>query len=1028
MSDNPIRYRDLIEPDDSIITAVEQLTELNKQLSSLQKKTKKGATELEIQLKQTNTVTEEGREIVRKAATEADRLAAEQKKVTAAMGETAMRITELKKQQHDHNTINKLTARLNNSLEGSYDHLSAQYSLNKIKLNAMTEEYRKNTKEGQLLEQTTYNIYQKMKMLQESTGKHTLSVGDYEKSTRGLNMAMAQVLREAPAAAISANTFFLAISNNLPILSDQIQALIVQNKALAAQGLKTKSVFGSVLKTFVSWNALMSIGVTLLTFFGGDIVKFIGNMVKSTSVTTAAKDALAKYNEALRTGSKEAQKDLVHIKLLYNGSQDMTKSYNDRIAAVKALKKEYPKYFENFTDEEILAGKAASKYNELAKAILNSAKARAAEEKLIELSKQQLEVETKIQDNNLEQRKLLSQGAREAAESIDAVTRKYGSNSQMVQVAIAQNGKLALAWANSKQKAEDLQKESDKLGKTMEELAKRVDIGALSSDPTKDKKKDKEPKDRTQRINEKNLDILKKYYESENKLQTDSFRKRSQAILNQTKAENESLKNKLETDKDLTEESRRLINIIIANNVKAGMKQIEELGKEEQLAMLNNEKAALQLRLEATTKNTQAEFDVKMALLENQRKQEIVKNSQLQESMRQSEAEINAKYDKQRMDQSRSFNVQMSLSQFDAMAELQESEFNLIKRSEDEKTLYRMKAEKERWQKILQLNSINGKALTAIERKTIQNMLSTLTREINQQTSKNKTKDIYSLLGIKLDDESKNAINESVGFSIGKLNEILSAQSQIAQEMVNNAQKEVDAAKSRLDAEIEARNNGYANNVESAQKELALAKKNQAKAIAEQRKAQKAQEAINTLKQTSDLITASAGIWAALKLPWLAIPAISLMWATFAASKIKASQLTRTQAQSQTYGEGGLEILSGGSHKSGNDIPIGHMPDGRERRAEGGEALAIINKKNTRKYRDILPKIVNTLNNGSFERAFLGAYSTEGLSVSYTGVSADMGRVESILSDIKEQGDRRFYQGKNGELIEIRGNVKIIHK
>lgn len=129
--------------------------------------------------------------------------------------------------------------------------------------------------------------------------------------------------------------------------------------------------------------------------FGGDIVKFIGNMVKSTSATTAAKDALAKYNEALRAGSKEAQKDLVHIKLLYNGSQDMTKSYNDRIAAVKALKKEYPKYFENFTDEEILAGKAASKYNELAKAILNSAKARAAEEKLIELSKQQLEVETK---------------------------------------------------------------------------------------------------------------------------------------------------------------------------------------------------------------------------------------------------------------------------------------------------------------------------------------------------------------------------------------------------------------------------------------------------------------------------------------------------------------------------------------------------------------------------------------------------------------------------------------------------------
>ena len=90
------------------------------------------------------------------------------------------------------------------------------------------------------------------------------------------------------------------------------------------------------------------------------------------------------------------------------------------------------------------------------------------------------------------------------------------------------------------------------------------------------------------------------------------------------------------------------------------------------------------------------------------------------------------------------------------------------------------------------------------------------------------------------------------------------------------------------------------------------------------------------------------------------------MWGSFAIAKVKAHQVTK---KSQQYGEGGLEILNGGSHASGNDIPIGMTKDGKQRKAEGGEALAIISKSKTRKYKTILPDIVKSLNKGFLKKS-----------------------------------------------------------
>lgn len=125
------------------------------------------------------------------------------------MSDTAKQIAELKEQQREAQNIAKLTAKLNNSEAGSYNALSAQYSLNKIQLNKLSQEYRENTKAGQQFVKETEEIYAKMKQLQEATGKYTLNVGNYKSAWDGLGVSAQQLVRELPSLAVSANTFSL---------------------------------------------------------------------------------------------------------------------------------------------------------------------------------------------------------------------------------------------------------------------------------------------------------------------------------------------------------------------------------------------------------------------------------------------------------------------------------------------------------------------------------------------------------------------------------------------------------------------------------------------------------------------------------------------------------------------------------------------------------------------------------------------------------------------------------------------------
>jgi hypothetical protein len=303
--------------------------------------------------------------------------------------------------------------------------------------------------------------------------------------------------------------------------------------------------------------------------------------------------------------------------------------------------------------------------------------------------------------------------------------------------------------------------------------------------------------------------------------------------------------------------------------------------------------------------------------------------------------------------------------------------------------------------------------------------IETIKQEINSLAKEQQERgtDIYSLFGLKLNDDTKAGINTSLQYAMDALNTYVDEWVSAADRKVEAADREVDSAQNVLNAELAARASGYANNVIMAQKELDLAKRNQEKALREQQKAQRAQAAMQTIQQAGNLVSASALIWAQLGFPW-AIPALAVMWGSFAASKIKAAQVTR-QGATEAYGEGTVELLSGGSHQSGNDVDLGRKADGTRRRAEGGEFFAVINKRNSRKYRKYIPSVINSLNNGTFESKYLNAYQGgEGLIISVNNEPRDLRTITDDVREIKEQNRTRVYVDGTGNTVETYKNLK----
>lgn len=435
------------------------------------------------------------------------------------------------------------------------------------------------------------------------------------------------------------------------------------------------------------------------------------------------------------------------------------------------------------------------------------------------------------------------------------------------------------------------------------------------------------------------------------------------------------------------------------------------------------EKDGNEMVMKTLKDGSKEEFELRKKNLELERSTALMQDAMKPIAEQIGSKKINAMYDAE-LQKIEDEYTQHYLDLYDKEREYYDSEYDLLNKSEAQKTKYRLQAEKERLQKILELNEKMNNKMSDVEVATIQNQI----KKIDQEMAKTGYNDVYDMMGLSLNDEQKAAIDQSLQYATEALNTFMDAYVKAAEAKVALADKEVDSAKKVLENEIEARNQGYASDVATAQKELDLARKNQQKALEQQRKAQRAQALMDAATQASSLITATANIWKAFTGtgPWgvaAAIAATTLMWGSFAASKIKALQMT--SGGDEQYGEGTVELLAGGSHQSGNDVDLGRKKDGTRRRAEGGEFFAVINKRNSRRYRKEIPPLIRSLNNGTFGQKYLNAYKTDdGLIFNINGSSEELKSISNDVREIRKRNERKVYVDGQGNIVEQYRNVK----
>lgn len=894
---------------------------------------------------------------VEKLKAKYDELNERYRKNDLAIEQYKARIAELQQQMKA-----EAKAQLENSQNArqaaeSYNRLAALYTKLKIELNKYSQEEISNNKVLLDKQKQAEATMEKMKALQAATGRHTLDVGNYSKALNGLGFVTQQIVREAPSLATSFNQFFLAISNNIPIFTDAF-------KRVKEEMGSTRIALMQTLKSLFSWQTAMVLGLTLLSKFGNEIIKWAGSVLGFGKAFDAAAEGLKAYNETMSKVSGQMAESSAELEIYIYVLENGNKTEAEQAEIVQLVNEKYARQIEylglNITDTQSLIDAK----DKLINVLVREAEARGVLNKITELSGKIAERETSEEYADLVNK------AEEAQRQLNSALQT--TNFQIIGFwqdrLISANASLA-----------DYNKETevliDHLGR-LRDKALDINWGTLLGGDGGGGKGGKSVRNR-------DLEFIRAAQDAALEATQESIFKETEAIRLEYTRRIEDLRTYLAEQRKLKEDEREITvagETAILNQIKSLHLVMDKEIADAWFEMLSSQVGDL-------TRTLDAETDAFAKALDDMDRKAL--KSSLGKTVfgdKSAEKALQLKYQQRQSE--------IRLSTFgDKDAQKTQLRGAEIEYKEGLLELWQKDATKTTWE---------------IER--LRNEIALLKKEASDEGEmswfEKLEKKLEDKLGKKGLSKITRAVQQAASYVMEQFQTIAQARVDLANTMVEQSRRELDATKSTLDQEIEARNNGYANNVALAQQEYLEKQRINEQALAEQQAAVEAQERLNTVQQVVSLITASANIFSSLSsIPFgvgipIAIGLIATMFGAFAAAKVQASQLA-----AQTYGEGGTELLSGGSHQSGRDIPLGTMPDGRERRAEGGEYLAVINKRSSRRYGSVIPAVIDALNAGVFEQKYGNAFRGDaGIVVNVDG-STDA--IERFHEDMKKAMGRK---------------------
>lgn len=1045
----------------------------------------------------------------------------------------------------------------------SYDQLNAIYEANALELRKLSL--------SQKAQRDELTAYQQQIAALMTTMEAGISAGRggmqrLSKNFDGLSYSISQLLRETPAAAVSMDTFFLAISNNVPMVVDQIRKVIQANKQLRAAGTETVSVVKQIGKSLLSFNAIMMLVVTLFTSFGEDMLKWAKKLITGNNVIISTTKALKNLKKQIKETSdefgeglsilyrlqlqwknlrteaektkwiKNNQSEFSKLGIAINNITDAENVFVKNTAAViesmrlraiaaageQLATEEYKKAMQEGTSR----GALEADYKVHEQSVRGQVRAQYLQGQQIgskvwsrdENGRLRLQVATQTELNKLQESALAND--KERAKQAEEIAAAHEREQQYIQNGMLYT-KIALGYtqdvidvlnaagikpedqkgANNSGSGRGVRSLDEYIRNMSTTLIKKANDAAAKAieDGFEQRKAQIEANYQNelaelQKMYSKNDDILNKRGayakttltpEQRNQIET-ANKGISQILVNLEVAKNQELE-KLEREHNIQmnklaeERYQYILNLgnatadeqldlqkkILAAKKKAEIEAYQKRNQDDRIRDEDGNDIGLQLinqtyakkeedlvtkhmqdmyriivagldnELEAVQSNSDEELSILLKKLEAERKIALAENRLKPASEQVSESSINKAFDT-KVARTKGSHI---LEGFEQKQGLQKARFNSVEHTTTQIRRFELQQEKAMWEEKVKLAEAGMLNWSKVQIDEAKQMIASINAQLDKLPRKfdEILADIgeYGIGGTILkhlgfDNEAIDAFGTVFDAIKDNISSLIDAWNEAAQAAVDAADKQVEAAKSVLDAELEARNNGYANSVVMAQKELALSRKKREEAIKEKEKAQKAQLAIDTITQTSSLITATAQLWSSVGGvpiigPALAIAAIATMWGSFAAAKIKATQVA---SQSEQYGEGGLEFLEGGSHASGNDIDLGVENKRHKRmRAEGGEALAIISKKRTRQYRDILPGIIESLNKGTFEQAYMQSFAAPiGLQLASFSQPTDISKLERDVNHIKEELGYRYYSEPDRTIIKKGNLTRIIRK
>ena len=983
---NPIRYSDLVTPDNSITDLIAQLDALISKYDAARTKIQSDAAEVVKSLREVSGATKEQREAILQDTEASDKLVAQLRDVDSAQWKAKQAFEEAAAAKKQSAQVDKLVTQILTSEEGSYNRLSAQYRLNKIRLNELSEAERKSTESGRKLEAETKAIYEEMNRLQKATGKSQLQVGQYERSLGsliGVKTQYIEVLTDSTKRSELFHGVLNLLKSPIAILIGVVGGLTAAFKLWIASAHETQTTGDALDRDMAGWSATWDLFKKSVASV--DFSLFIRGAIDAMNAGRELKRVLDETFE--RTNSTRLLKASMSVEnaALEEAARNSKLSYEERLAAAD-------KYLENMKP----------------------------------IYEQETETAKRTRDAQLEylfsvtnKRQFASEEARKAAEEEFAENIKnYNLNEDLIKQAMEYNKAqktISQGMEGMYGTSYDAQR---KIVNNASEAVKAFAGFAEQYGLTNDKQVKAYVDAEEAYLNAQSAvyNDQKRFVTMRNSLEAQQTQEQERNAQARAAAAKKAADDAIKAEQDAARERERLAK---------EEEQRKQQAIADERAYLQAQLQNIQLEIANTEQWSQQMLDLRIAAINKQREIEIFENKQKAEKLRQDEAAINKKYDAQVMRETANFNTKIAERDLAALMDLNAAENDLLDQNERQRTIFRLEQEKYRLTKILELNETAAEKMTQLEVDAVKKTIEGIEKEIGRTGYNN----IYELLGLNITAEQQSALKTAMDSVKDSIDSIMDSWKAAADASVESANKQVESAQKILDAEIEARNAGYANSVETAQKELELAKKNQAQAQRESEKAQRAQIAADAAMQSSSLVTASANIWKSLSGvpvvgPGLAVAALALMWGSFAAAKIKAAQVSTEQ-----YGEGTVELLQGGSHASGHDIDLGTKPNGTRRRAEGGEYFAVINKRNSRRYGHVIPDVINSFNDGTFADKYMRANAAmAGAAVGIVG-GTDVSGLERDVAAIRKQGDEsRMVDGDGNTIIRHKNLTRKIYK